>query len=67
MEPRGNITNSAPERRALRVNDFCTAYELSRSTAYKLIKEGKLRAVLIGGRCVIPVEAAEALLTEAAR
>jgi predicted DNA-binding transcriptional regulator AlpA len=67
MELRGNITNSAPERRALRVNEFCAAYGLSRSTAYKLMKTGKLRTVLIGGRRVVPVDAAEALLKGAAR
>ena len=67
MDQQKSNTLGAPERRALRINEFCEAYGLSRSTAYKLIKEGKLRAVLIGGRRVIPVEAAEALLTEAAR
>jgi excisionase family DNA binding protein len=67
MELPGNITNSAPERRALRVNEFCATYGLSRSTAYKLMKQGKLRTVLIGGRRVVPVDAAEALLKEAAR
>jgi len=66
MELRGNITNT-PERRALRVNDFCTAYGLSRSTAYKLMKTGKLRTVLIGGRRVVPVDAAEGLLKDAGR
>ena len=50
-------------KRALRINDYCAAYGLGRSTVYKLMKEGKLRTVLIGGRRLIPVEAAEALLS----
>jgi hypothetical protein len=37
-----------------------------RATAYKMMKNGMLRTVLIGGRRVIPVDAAEALLQEGA-
>jgi excisionase family DNA binding protein len=54
-------------KRAFRMNEYCAAYGLSRSTAYKLIREGKLRAVKVGGRRLIPKEAAEALLTGANR
>lgn len=50
------------ERRALRVNDFCRAYGVSRSTVYKLMKANKLRTVLVAGRRLIPADAAEALL-----
>ncbi|MCB1536989.1 MAG: helix-turn-helix domain-containing protein [Rhodoblastus sp.] len=57
---------STNSRRAFRVNEFCEAYRVSRATVYKLMKEGKLRTALIGGRRVIPVDAAEALLGEAA-
>jgi excisionase family DNA binding protein len=66
MQDHDNTANT-PERRALRVNEFCTAYGLSRSTVYKLMKTGKLRTVLIGGRRVVPVDAAEGLLKEGAR
>jgi hypothetical protein len=52
----------ADERRAYRVDEFCDAYRVSRATVYKLMKAGKLQTVLIAGRRVIPVEAAEALL-----
>jgi excisionase family DNA binding protein len=54
-------------KRALRINDFCAAYGLGRSTVYNLMKKGKLRTVLIGGRRLIPVEAAEALLSGSAK
>lgn len=53
-------------RRAFRVNEFCEAYRVSRATVYKMMKDGKLRTAMIGGRRVIPVDAAEALLGEAA-
>ncbi len=56
----------AAEKRALHVNEFCAAYGVSRSTAYKLIAAGKLKTILIGKRRLIPVDAAEALLGEAA-
>jgi excisionase family DNA binding protein len=52
----------AAPRRALRVNEFCEAYRVSRSTAYRLIAEGKLKTVKVGNRRLVPVDAAEALL-----
>jgi predicted DNA-binding transcriptional regulator AlpA len=51
--------------RALRVPEFCRRYGISRSTAYKLKKEGKLQIVRIAGRAVVPVDSAEALLKAA--
>jgi excisionase family DNA binding protein len=59
-----NISNS--EKRALHINEFCRIYGVSRSLTYKLIAAGKLRSVLVGGRRLIPVEAAEALIKAAA-
>jgi excisionase family DNA binding protein len=44
------------------VQDCCKAYGISRSTLYKLIAQGKLRSVLVGGRRLIPADAAEDLL-----
>jgi hypothetical protein len=38
----------AEERRAYRIPDFCWRYGVSRSMAYKLAKEGRLRLVKIG-------------------
>ena len=51
-----------PERKAFTVREFCDAYRVSHSHAYKLMSLGKLRSVLVGGRRLIPVEAAQALL-----
>jgi excisionase family DNA binding protein len=53
----------APERRAFRVSEFCRAYGVSASTTYKLIREGKLRSVLVCGRRLIPRDAAEKLIS----
>jgi excisionase family DNA binding protein len=53
--------NAVPQR-ALRVNAFCEAYGLSRSTTYRLIALGKLQTVKVGNRRLVPVDAAEALL-----
>ena len=50
------------EKRAFRVDEYCAAYGLSRSTVYKLMKLGTLRTVKVGGRRLIPKEVAEALL-----
>jgi excisionase family DNA binding protein len=52
-----------PERpRAYRINDFCRAFGISRSLVYVLIGNGKLRAVKIAGRTLIPADEAERLL-----
>jgi hypothetical protein len=56
-------TQFSPERpRAYRINDFCRAFGISRSLAYVLIGNGKLRAVKIAGRTLIPADEAEKLL-----
>jgi excisionase family DNA binding protein len=54
------------ELRAYRINDFCRAYGFSRTTVYKLIAAGTLRTVLVGGRRLVPRDAAEALLSQGA-
>jgi excisionase family DNA binding protein len=49
---------------AYRVNDFCRVSGLGRTTVYSLIAEGKLAAIKIGGRRLIPREAALALIAD---
>ena len=53
--------NQPAERRAYRVNEFCQAYRVSRDTAYKLMRSGKLKYFSVGTERRISVEAAEAL------
>ena len=62
MPKQTNLDADTVERRAYRINDFCTAFGLSRSTVYGLIAGGRLQSVLIAGRRLIPADAAEALL-----
>ena len=50
------------EKVAYRVNDFCKAHGVGRTTTYKLIAEGKIKAVKIGGRTLIIKASADALL-----
>jgi excisionase family DNA binding protein len=52
------------DKRAFRVNEYCAVYGLSRATVYKLIREGTLRTVKVGGRRLVPRDVAEALLAE---
>ena len=39
-------------------------YGLGRTKTYDLIKAGKLRTVLVGGRRLVPKDAAEALFAQ---
>lgn len=64
MSNNSNIP-AAPEpsyKRALTINEFCDRYGVGRSTTYELIAAGRLPDVKIGGRRLIPVDAAEQLL-----
>jgi len=56
------IDNSTSQRRALTIKAFKEAYGISHTTVYKLIKEGKLRTVIVGGRRLVPVDEAEKLI-----
>ncbi len=55
------------ERRAFTVREFCSAYRISRSHAYKLMAVGKLRSVRVGAKRLIPIEAAAELLSDNGR
>jgi excisionase family DNA binding protein len=64
MQTKAN--SSSGVRRAYQVNEAVATYRLSRSTLYKLMSDGTLRSVKVGGRRLIPVEALEALIAEGA-
>ena len=57
-----SVPNDLVRPRALTIDDFVKAYRISRTSTYKLLGEGKLRSVLVGGRRLIPVDSAEELL-----
>lgn len=48
------------------VKEFMRAAGVSRSTAYKLIWEGKIPAVRLGRRLIIPRQAVDKIFNEAA-
>lgn len=52
----------APERRAYTVREFCAAFRISHSHVYKLFETGRLRSVRVGGKRLIPVEAAAEMM-----
>jgi excisionase family DNA binding protein len=56
------ISPGSTGRRALKVKEFCRAYGPSKPTVYRLIRSGELHSILLGGRRLIPVDTAEALL-----
>ena len=49
------------------IREACAATSLGRTTLYSLIGDGRLRAVHVGGRTLIPREALLALLADAGR
>ena len=49
-------------KRALRIPEFCETYGVTRSSAYRMMAAGTLKSVMIGGRRLIPVDVAEALI-----
>ena len=49
-----NLHVRLDEKRAFRINEFCAVYGLGRTKTYDLIKAGKLRTVLVGGRRLVP-------------
>jgi hypothetical protein len=55
------------ERRAYQILEFCEAYRISRSALYLMIRSGKIKSSLLGGRRVIPVEEGQRLLEQGAR
>lgn len=55
------------ERRAYTVHEFSIAYRISRSHIYELMKRGTLRTVRVGGKRLIPVEAAAELMVSSAQ
>ncbi len=60
--PRRQNISPTTSRRALTLYDFCDFYSIGRSTAYSMIRSGKLPSIRVGGRRLIRVDDAERLL-----
>jgi excisionase family DNA binding protein len=52
---------------AYQVNAFCRLIGIGRSHFYELMKNGKLRTILVGGRRLVPATEAHRLLEGAAK
>lgn len=48
----------AASRSAMSVKSFCEAYDVGETTVYRLMASGNLRAVKVGRKTLIPMEAA---------
>ena len=60
MSSKSTKTEARP--RGYRVGQWCEAFQSSRATAYKMMADGRLPYVVIGGRRFITNEAADDLL-----
>jgi excisionase family DNA binding protein len=51
---------------ALSIDDFCKVYSVGKTTAYEEINAGRLQAVKVGRRTLIPEQSAAAWLSSLA-
>lgn len=56
------MTNTDDRVFAMTINEACVALSLGRSSIYKLINEGKLKAVKLGRVTRIPASSVRALI-----
>ena len=56
-----------PERLAYSIRQACDASSLGRTTLYAHIAAGRLKAIRIGGRTVIPAQSLHSLISGAAQ
>ena len=59
------MTETNEHLRCFSVNDAASRLCVHRETVYRMVREGKLRAVHIGRKVCIPADALEELLTPA--
>ena len=62
-----NIQTEEAPRLAWRVNPFCRAVGISRTSFYELVKSGQIRTVMIAGRRLVPNSEARRLLARRQR
>ena len=53
---------TSPPKLAYSIREACQASSLGRTTVYGHIATGRLRAIRIGGRTIIPAQALHALI-----
>jgi excisionase family DNA binding protein len=57
-----SANQTAVPRHAYSVQEFCVAVGISESFAYRLLKEGQVRSVLVSGRRLVPAAAIDEFL-----
>lgn len=62
MQSKSEMGADAPL--AYRVKTFCKSVGLGKTKLYELIRDGKIKTVVIGGRRLIPAEEAQRLVRE---
>ena len=53
------IMQVPPQKMAISVSEFCSAYSIGRSTFYQLVKSDHIRPLKVGKRTVIAVSEAQ--------
>ena len=65
LDPRLDMnTISDPPLLAYRVKAFCASVGLGRTKFYELVRDGKIKTVVIGGRRLVPADEARRLVRE---
>ena len=59
-----NSTGAGDAPLAYRVAQFCKAVGVGKTKFYELVRDGKIRTVVIGGRRLIPADEAQRLVRE---
>jgi len=60
-------SNSDPPPLAYRVTSFCKSIGIGRTKFYELVREGKIRTIIIGGRRLVPADEVQRLLQEGSK
>jgi excisionase family DNA binding protein len=57
-----NANSQDTKKLAYRVDEFCRAVGIGKSSFYELVKRNKIRTIVIQGRRLVPVSEADRLL-----
>ena len=58
------IESGEANRLAFRVQPFCKSIGIGRTKFYELVRDGKIKTVVIGGRRLVPADEAQRLVRE---
>jgi excisionase family DNA binding protein len=61
---KSEIESSETNRLAFRVRCFCESVGIGRTKFYELVRDGKIKTVIIGGRRLVPADEAQRLVRE---